>query len=137
MHEPTGVSTPLRSEPNSSQQGSADGGGASPSAKNSAGMAFEVLHTPGHTRGSVCLKASVDSLGGPVLFSGDHLFAGSIGRTDLPGGSFDALMDSMKRKILPLDDELAVLPGHGPATTIGRERVTNPFIVELLQGGFD
>lgn len=102
-----------------------------------AGMSFEVLHTPGHTPGSVCLKATIDPLGGPVLFSGDHLFAGSIGRTDLPGGSFSALMDSMRRKILPLDDELAVLPGHGPSTTIGRERMTNPFIVELLQGGFD
>ena len=102
-----------------------------------AGMTFEVLHTPGHTPGSVCLDAGIDALGARVLFSGDHLFAGSIGRTDLPGGSFDALMDSMKRKILPLDDELAVLPGHGPSTTIGRERLTTPFIDELLQGGFD
>jgi len=100
-----------------------------------AGMSFEVLHTPGHTPGSVCLLAHIDG-GDPLLFSGDHLFAGSIGRTDLPGGSFDTLMDSMERKILPLDDALPVLPGHGPSTTIGRERVTNPFLVELQQGGF-
>jgi glyoxylase-like metal-dependent hydrolase (beta-lactamase superfamily II) len=101
-----------------------------------AGLSFEVLHTPGHTQGSVCLLARIDE-GGPILFSGDHLFAGSIGRTDLPGGSFPQLMDSMTRKILPLDDEIPVLPGHGGATTIGRERVTNPFLVELQQGGFN
>jgi len=100
-----------------------------------AGMSFEVLHTPGHTQGSVCLKATIGDAA-PILFSGDHLFAGSIGRTDLPGGSFEALMASMERKILPLDDEMPVLPGHGPSTTIGRERMTNPFIIELLQGGF-
>jgi len=67
----------------------------------------------------------------PVLFSGDHLFAGSIGRTDLPGGSIDELMASMADKILPLDDHIAVLPGHGPTTTIGDERRTNPFIARL------
>jgi hydroxyacylglutathione hydrolase len=100
-----------------------------------AGMSFEVLHTPGHTRGSVCLLARIGDAD-PLLFSGDHLFAGSIGRTDMPGGSFDQLMDSMERKILPLDDALPVLPGHGPSTTIGRERMTNPFLVELQQGGF-
>ena len=98
-----------------------------------AGMKFTTLHTPGHTMGSVCLTLSFDEGGAPpILFSGDHLFAGSIGRTDLPGGSFDALMHSMAEKILPLDDETAVLPGHGPTTTIGRERLTNPFILELL-----
>lgn len=101
-----------------------------------AGMTFEVLHTPGHTQGSVCLLASIND-SGPMLFSGDHLFAGSIGRTDLPGGSFDQLMDSMVRKILPLDDAIPVLPGHGETTTIGRERMTNPFLVELQQGGFN
>ena len=100
-----------------------------------AGMSFEVLHTPGHTHGSVCLLARIGD-SDPLLFSGDHLVAGSIGRTDLPGGSFDLLMDSMERKILPLDDALAVLPGHGPSTTVGRERRTNPFLVELQQGGF-
>jgi glyoxylase-like metal-dependent hydrolase (beta-lactamase superfamily II) len=67
-----------------------------------------------------------------VLFSGDHLFAGSIGRTDLPGGSIDELQASMVDKILPLDDAIAVLPGHGPTTTIGDERRTNPFIARFL-----
>ena len=99
-----------------------------------AGMVFTAIHTPGHTRGSVCLRLDLD--GQPtILFSGDHLFAGSIGRTDMPGGSFEQLMTSMAEKILPLDDDVAVLPGHGPTTTIGRERVTNPFILELLQEG--
>lgn len=95
-----------------------------------AGMLLTVLHTPGHTQGSVCLRLDLDGAP-PTLFSGDHLFAGSIGRTDLPGGSFDALMASMRDKILPLDDDLVVLPGHGPTTTIGRERMTNPFLAEL------
>jgi glyoxylase-like metal-dependent hydrolase (beta-lactamase superfamily II) len=95
-----------------------------------AGMRFTSLHTPGHTRGSVCLQLEADGVA-PLLFSGDHLFAGSIGRTDLPGGSFDELMASMAEKILPLDDELLVLPGHGPTTTIGRERMTNPFLAQL------
>ena len=95
-----------------------------------AGMRFSALHTPGHTRGSVCLRLEVEGVP-PLLFSGDHLFAGSIGRTDLPGGSFDELMASMQEKILPLDDELLVLPGHGPTTTIGQERRTNPFLAQL------
>ncbi|HEX9259536.1 MAG TPA: hypothetical protein VF855_08350, partial [Acidimicrobiales bacterium] len=69
----------------------------------------------------------------PILFSGDHLFAGSIGRTDLPGGSFEVLMESMADKILPLPDDLQVLPGHGQTTTLGWERRTNPFLVELQQ----
>lgn len=98
-----------------------------------AGMTFTTLHTPGHTMGSVCLRLELDDGGAPpILFSGDHLFAGSIGRTDLPGGNYDALMHSMAEKILPLDDETAVLPGHGPTTTIGRERATNPFVLQLL-----
>jgi hydroxyacylglutathione hydrolase len=97
-----------------------------------AGMELRALHTPGHTQGSVCLRLDVEDAP-PLLFSGDHLFAGSIGRTDLPGGSFEQLMASMAEKILPLDDEVTVLPGHGPATTIGRERRTNPFVLELLQ----
>ena len=96
-----------------------------------AGMTFTALHTPGHTMGSVCLMLEVDGEP-PILFSGDHLFAGSIGRTDLPGGSFPALMQSMAEKILPLADETQVLPGHGPTTTVGRERRTNPFLLELL-----
>lgn len=95
-----------------------------------AGMRFTALHTPGHTRGSVCLKLEAEGVA-PLLFTGDHLFAGSIGRTDLPGGSFDELMASMRDKILPLDDEVLVLPGHGPTTTIGQERRTNVFIAQL------
>jgi glyoxylase-like metal-dependent hydrolase (beta-lactamase superfamily II) len=100
------------------------------------GMTFTALHTPGHTMGSVCFTLEIDGYP-PVLFSGDHLFAGSIGRTDLPGGSFEALMESMAEKILPLPDELQVLPGHGGTTTLGQERRTNPFILELLQRGRD
>lgn len=87
-----------------------------------AGMEIDVLHTPGHTPGHCCF------LIGGALFSGDHLFAGSIGRTDLPGGDFDQLMESMERKIMPLPDETVVYPGHGPATTLGAERRTNPFL---------
>jgi glyoxylase-like metal-dependent hydrolase (beta-lactamase superfamily II) len=97
-----------------------------------AGMTFTAVHTPGHTQGSVCFRLDVDDEA-PVLFSGDHLFAGSIGRTDLPGGSFEQLMESMAEKILPMPDDLQVLPGHGQVTTLGFERRTNPFIVELLQ----
>ncbi len=96
-----------------------------------AGMTFTAIHTPGHTQGSVCFLLEVD--GEPlILFSGDHLFAGSIGRTDLPGGDYDQLMASMAERILPLDDDVRVLPGHGPTTTIGSERRSNPFLVPLL-----
>jgi len=98
-----------------------------------AGMTFTAIHTPGHTRGSVCFRLDLDGEA-PVLFSGDHLFAGSIGRTDLPGGSFEELMASMADKILPMPDDMHVLPGHGQVTTIGFERRTNPFILELLRG---
>jgi len=97
------------------------------------GMTFTALHTPGHTQGSVCFRLDVEGER-PILFSGDHLFKGSIGRFDLPGGSYEALMASMADKILPLDDEIPVLPGHGETTTIGWERRTNPFLQEL-QGG--
>jgi hydroxyacylglutathione hydrolase len=97
-----------------------------------AGMTFTAIHTPGHTQGSVCFRLDVEGEP-PILFSGDHLFAGSIGRTDMPGGSFDQLMESMAEKILPMNDETHVLPGHGPTTTVGRERRTNPFLVELQQ----
>jgi glyoxylase-like metal-dependent hydrolase (beta-lactamase superfamily II) len=97
-----------------------------------AGMTFTAIHTPGHTQGSTCLLLEVDGEA-PLLFSGDHLFAGSIGRTDLPGGSHAQLMASMAEKILPLDDAVQVLPGHGDTTTIGKERATNPFLLELLK----
>jgi glyoxylase-like metal-dependent hydrolase (beta-lactamase superfamily II) len=98
------------------------------------GMTFTALHTPGHTQGSVCFQLQVEG-SPPILFSGDHLFAGSIGRTDLPGGDMDQLMASMADKILPLDDDTHVLPGHGQTTTVGVERRTNPFVLELLQRG--
>jgi glyoxylase-like metal-dependent hydrolase (beta-lactamase superfamily II) len=100
-----------------------------------AGMTFTAVHTPGHTPGSVCFLLDVDGQA-PILFSGDHLFAGSIGRTDFPGGSFEQLMNSMVEKILPLPDEVQVLPGHGDVTTVGQERRFNPFILELrMRGG--
>ena len=78
----------------------------------------QVLHTPGHTQGSVCLHFAPLKL----LIAGDTLFAGSIGRTDLPGGNFDQIIDSIHTRLLALPDETRVLPGHGPATTIGEER---------------
>jgi glyoxylase-like metal-dependent hydrolase (beta-lactamase superfamily II) len=95
-----------------------------------AGMTLTAVHTPGHTRGSTCMLLELEGEP-PILFSGDHLFAGSIGRTDMPGGSFEELMASMAEKILPMDDATQVLPGHGPVTTVGRERKTNPFLLEL------
>ena len=95
-----------------------------------AGMTFTTIHTPGHTQDSVCFRLDIEGEA-PILFSGDHLFQGSIGRTDLPGGSYEQLMASMAEKILPLPDETHVLPGHGGTTTIGWERKTNPFLVEL------
>jgi glyoxylase-like metal-dependent hydrolase (beta-lactamase superfamily II) len=101
-----------------------------------AGMTFTAVHTPGHTPGSTCLRLDVEGAP-PILFSGDHLFAGSIGRTDFPGGSFEQLMVSMQEKILPLPDETAVLPGHGPITSVERERKTNPFLLELQAGAYD
>jgi hydroxyacylglutathione hydrolase len=92
-----------------------------------AGIDFDVLHTPGHTPGHCCFYVADDG----VLFSGDQLFAGSIGRTDLPGGDYGQLMRSMVSQVMTLDDATAVLPGHGPATTISRERLTNPFLIDL------
>lgn len=90
-----------------------------------AGLDIGVLHTPGHTPGHCCFLLE------DTLFSGDHLFAGSIGRTDLPGGDFETLLESMRNKILPLPDETAVYPGHGPATTMHAERRSNPFLRDL------
>ncbi len=89
-----------------------------------AGLSIEVLHTPGHTPGHCCFYISDEGL----LFSGDHLFAGSIGRTDLPGGDFGMLMESMRTRIDPLPGETSVHPGHGPATTLAHERQFNPFL---------
>ena len=84
----------------------------------------EVLHTPGHTQGSVCLLFAPLKM----VVAGDTLFAGSIGRTDLPGGNFDQIIDSIHSRLLPSPDETKVLAGHGPATTIGEERRRNPFL---------
>ena len=83
-----------------------------------------VLHTPGHTEGSVCLYFPAEKL----LIAGDTLFAGSIGRTDLPGGSFEKIIHSLHDRVLTLPDETRVIPGHGPATTIGGEREQNPYL---------
>ena len=84
-----------------------------------------VLHTPGHTQGSVCLLFAPLNL----VAAGDTLFAGSIGRTDLWGGSMPQIMDSLRSKLLQLPDATVVYPGHGPATTIGTERHSNPFLI--------
>lgn len=87
-------------------------------------LAFQVLHCPGHTPGHVVLFEAQER----KVFVGDCLFAGSVGRTDLPGGSSEQLMDSLLNKIVPLGDDVEVHSGHGPVTTIGRERLTNPFL---------
>jgi len=84
-----------------------------------------VLHTPGHTEGSICLYFPAEK----KLIAGDTLFAGSIGRTDLPGGSMQKIMRSLHETVLALPDETLVVPGHGPLTTIGEERESNPFLV--------
>ncbi len=86
------------------------------------GMHFEVLHTPGHTSGGICL------LGQGVVFSGDTLFNYGVGRADLPGGNYSQLMNSIQTKLMTLPDNTVVYPGHGTATTIGAERTGNPFL---------
>jgi hydroxyacylglutathione hydrolase len=96
-----------------------------------AGLTLTVRHAPGHTQGSVVFDAPIDDQQ-RVLFAGDVLFAGSIGRTDLPGGSMAAMNESLKNVILPMADDIIVLPGHGPQTTIGQERLTNPFLRDLM-----
>jgi hydroxyacylglutathione hydrolase len=98
-----------------------------------AGLEITVDHAPGHTPGSVTFRVPGDKAG--VMFSGDLLFAGSIGRTDLPGGDYQTIMDSLANVCLPLPDDTVVLPGHGPQTTIGTERATNPFLVPLGAAG--
>jgi len=89
-------------------------------------LAADVLHTPGHTEGSICLYFSTEK----KLIAGDTLFAGSIGRTDLPGGSMKKIIQSLHGKLLALPDETVVVPGHGPVTTIGEERQSNPFLIK-------
>jgi hydroxyacylglutathione hydrolase len=89
-----------------------------------------VHHTPGHCPGGVCLQIGKANTSGKELFVGDTLFAGSIGRTDLPGGDYDTLIASIRNVLFPLGDDAIVHSGHGPDTTIGRERRTNPFLVK-------
>lgn len=93
------------------------------------GGVIRVVHTPGHTPGSVCFLAEGEK---PVVFTGDTLFQGSIGRTDLWGGSFEKIIESIQGRLMAMEDSVLVLPGHGPETTIGDERRQNPF----LQSGF-
>ena len=88
---------------------------------------FQILHTPGHTQGSISLWIPAES----KLIAGDTLFLDSIGRTDLPGGNHRQILRSIHDKLLPLDDQVQVIPGHGPNTTIGRERARNPFLQGL------
>jgi glyoxylase-like metal-dependent hydrolase (beta-lactamase superfamily II) len=105
-----------------------------------AGLEFLVDHTPGHTEGSVTFRTPYLSTGSEqppqevseVMFSGDLLFAGSIGRTDLPGGDHPTMLRSLREKVLTLPDDIVVLPGHGEQTSIGRERATNPFLLDLI-----
>ncbi|MER5264312.1 MBL fold metallo-hydrolase [Actinosynnema sp. NPDC002837] len=99
-----------------------------------AGLRLTVDHTPGHTGGSVMFRTGTEE-GGRLVLSGDTLFAGSIGRTDLPGGNHREILTSLRTKVLTLADDTVVLPGHGPTTTIGRERVSNPFLLELASPG--
>jgi hydroxyacylglutathione hydrolase len=106
-----------------------------------AGLRFVVDHTPGHTAGSLTFRTPYDGTApgtdegiSEVMFSGDLLFAGSIGRTDLPGGDHATMMRTLVEKVLPLSDDIVVLPGHGGQTSIGQERATNPFLLEVAAG---
>jgi len=105
---------------------SIDQGLASGDVVKAGALEATVIHTPGHTEGSVCLYFSSEK----KLIAGDTLFAGSIGRTDLPGGSYDKIIDSLHGQLMQLPDDTIVIPGHGDLTTIGQERETNPFIVK-------
>lgn len=101
-----------------------------------AGLRFVVDHTPGHTPGSVTFRTPYDGEDiSQVMFAGDLLFQGSIGRTDLPGGDHAAMLRSLSAKVLTLPDDVVVLPGHGDQTSIGRERVTNPYLLDLAEDG--
>lgn len=92
-----------------------------------AGATFEVKHVPGHSPDSICFYLAPEG----ILFGGDVLFAGSVGRTDLPGGNTNQLLNGIAEKILPLPDNTRVFPGHGPETTIGEERLDNPYLQDL------
>ena len=98
-----------------------------------AGIEFDVEHTPGHTQGSVVFRTTVSTQQGAVevALTGDTLFAGSIGRSDLPGGDHDQLLASIAARLLPLADDTVILPGHGGQSSIGRERASNPFLAGL------
>ncbi|QIN79204.1 MBL fold metallo-hydrolase [Rubrobacter marinus] len=96
------------------------------------GLRLHALYTPGHAPGHLAFLVEDQNL----VFSGDALFAGSVGRTDLPGGSMELLMHSIEERLLPLPDETRVLSGHGPQTTVGRERMTNPFLQGPMGGAF-
>lgn len=87
-------------------------------------LSLEIIHTPGHTPGGISIKVE------DLLFTGDTLFANSIGRTDFEGGSHKQIINSIKKRLLVYDDDTKVLPGHGPASTIGIERITNPFVIK-------
>jgi hydroxyacylglutathione hydrolase len=89
-------------------------------------LAAQIIHTPGHTEGSICLYFGTEK----KLLAGDTLFAGSVGRTDLPGGSFDKIIHSIHEELLALPDETIVVPGHGSLTSIGQERESNPFLAK-------
>ncbi len=93
-----------------------------------AGLKMRVRHAPGHTEGSVVFEWAGDNQTPPLMFAGDLLFQGSIGRTDLEGGSMADMQRSLDRIVLTADDQMIVLPGHGPQTTIGQERISNPFL---------
>lgn len=104
-----------------------------------AGLGFEILHAPGHTEGSAMIRLSEvpENISGAeveltdTVLTGDVVFAGSIGRTDLSGGSHPAMLKSLREVVLPLPDSSLLLPGHGPATTMARERQTNPYLLEV------
>ena len=98
-----------------------------------AGLEVTVDHTPGHTGGSVAFRTPYEGEVSQVMFSGDLLFAGSIGRTDLPGGDHPTMLRTLRDKVLTLPDDVAVLPGHGEQTSIGRERATNPFLHSVAE----
>lgn len=100
-----------------------------------AGIQIAVDHAPGHTPGSVAFRTPEAGDVPPIMYSGDLLFAGSIGRTDLPGGDMTAMIDSLRRVVLPLEDHTVVLPGHGETTTIGAERAGNPFLRQIIDEG--
>ncbi|MFT4188210.1 MAG: MBL fold metallo-hydrolase [Aeromicrobium sp.] len=101
------------------------------------GVEFTVDHVPGHTPGTLFYRIDYPDSDevSQVMFSGDFLFAGSIGRTDLVGGSHDQMIASLRDRVLPLADDIVVLPGHGPQTSVGQERVVNPYLERLAEGG--